>query len=74
MVVKVINQNYIRAFEGERNPPIAAYPNGPMVIEASAKRVKLITRRVHIACHGGYIQSRKQLAQPFSMILPDSRL
>src|ERR1035438_6462565 len=72
VVVQVIDENHVDLLECERNSPIAAYPDGPVIFEAPAKRMQIISWRVHISCHGSHIQGRKKLAPSCSVLWADS--
>src|ERR1039458_2845863 len=74
VVIQVINENHIRTLEGERNPPIAAYPDGPVIFKAAMKRMQVVARGVQIVWHDGGIQGRQKVAQPCGVLRPYPRL
>jgi hypothetical protein len=67
MVVLVIHQHGIFAFEGESEPPTAAHGYRPVSFQLATQWMQPPAGCVHISCRLSIIQSEKLLSEPLGM-------
>lgn len=67
MVVLVIHQHGILAFEGEGEPPTAANVYRPVSFQPATQWVQPPAGCVHISCRLSIIQGEKLLSEPLGM-------
>jgi hypothetical protein len=74
MVVLIVDQEGVLAFEHERQTPVAADRYRPMAFERAVQRMKLPAGSIHVFRRSCVVQGEKLPPEPFGVIRLDLRL
>jgi hypothetical protein len=67
MVVVVIDEHRVFAFESEGESPVAAYRDCPVIFQVAMQGMQLPPRRVHVFCRAGVVERKQLLAKALGM-------
>jgi len=68
LIVSIIHQHRILAFEGESQAPVTAHIHRPMALQIAAQRMQPPAGRVHVFWSPGIVQRKELLAESFRML------
>jgi hypothetical protein len=74
MVILIINQNHVLAFDHERQTPVATDCHRPMTFELAVQGMQLPAGSVHVSRRSGIVQGEKLLPEPVAVTRLDLRL
>lgn len=68
VIVLIVDQNRALAFKLERQPPVSADADRPVIFQYSSQRVQPPSRSVHVTGMFGIVESKQLQAQLVGML------